>query len=95
MPLPLDFYDEDTEYSMRVCLTVIEAPLIGVITNSKIHQCDNCGDPIWVAEEQVIPDHPEGKEYTGHVVVCGACAKVIINEDPDPKWLGPKPADWP
>lgn len=95
MPLPEDFYDDDAMYSLRVCMTVEEAPLIGLVTGSKVHQCDNCGDPIWVREDQPIPNHPDGIPWTGAVICCTACAKTLIEADDDPTWMGPKPANWP
>lgn len=79
MPLPEDFYDEDTTYMVRICMLVDDTndPSSG----SKIHQCASCDALIWVDEDQEVPPAPEGKTLNGCVNVCRLCMRKISKSD--------------
>jgi hypothetical protein len=78
MPLPDDFYDEDKNYRIRLCMLLTEA--IAVAPGSKINPCDSCGELVWVNETQEIPPLPEGMVLSGDVSVCRNCASEIFQK---------------
>lgn len=85
MPLPADFWNDDVNYRIRVCMPVALDPIIGFFTGSKVHQCDRCGEPIWVAEDQVIP--PVDVKISGDVNLCADCAKWVMDEAGGAAWI--------
>lgn len=82
MPIPDDIYEEGRNYRLRLSMLVDEA--VAVSYGSKIHQCDGCGELIWVNEIQPMPPMPEGMELHGDLSVCRHCAKKINDEGPSP-----------
>jgi hypothetical protein len=94
MPLPDDFYDDDENYRIRLCMLVSETGFAS--PGSKINPCDGCGALIWVDESQEIPPLPEGMKLSGDVSVCRHCSADIFKkvevETPDfiddqPEWI--------
>jgi hypothetical protein len=91
VPLPADFYDEDKNYRIRMCMTIEQA--VFVVPGSKVHQCDSCGAPIWVNENQVIPE--ADVEFNGDVSLCMTCTQMVHRlAEEEPQWLGPSPEDF-
>jgi len=84
VPLPTNFFDDDVNYRIRVCMLIEQDPLIGLYTGSVVSQCDRCGAPVWYDDQQVIPDVED--EVTGDVALCLDCARWCIEkaeaEDP-------------
>lgn len=78
MALPSNFYDDDVNYRIRLCMLVSEA--LAVAKGSKINPCDSCDALIWVAESQVIPPLPDGMTVDGDVNVCRHCAAEIFKQ---------------
>jgi len=93
MPLPPDLYDKDSGYRIRICMLVVDNPLMGLVTGSKIHVCDGCGQPVWVNEDQVIPDIPDEFKKPEVVVkdlaICVSCMREAEKQDPNPEPEGP------
>jgi hypothetical protein len=91
VPLPSDFYQQDRNYRIRLCMLVSEA--ISVVPGSKIDVCDSCDEPIWVSGTQDMPDLPDGMELHGDVSVCKNCARTIHQtaHENEVDWLGPPP----
>jgi hypothetical protein len=75
MPLPDDIHDEGKNYMIRLCMLVDDAEFI--IEGSKIHACDGCEALIWVKEDQVLPELPEGVELSGHLSLCPSCIREV------------------
>lgn len=91
MPLPADFYDDDKNYRIRMCMTIEQA--VFVVSGSKVHQCDSCGTLIWVQENQVIPE--ADVRIDGDVALCLSCTQMVHRKTgEDPNWLGPSPEDF-
>jgi hypothetical protein len=78
MPMPDDYTDEGRNYRVRVCIQLVQNPLIGFITGSKVGVCDRCGEPIWVQENQPLPD--PGVEVHGDLTVCMECVRILAAE---------------
>jgi hypothetical protein len=76
MPLPSDFFDEDVNYRIRLCMLVDEATAVAF--GSKINPCDGCDALIWVNENQEIPPLPEGMTLNGDVNLCRNCAADVF-----------------
>jgi len=95
MPLPDDFYNDDVTYRIRLCILISENPIAGIVNGSKVYPCDSCERPIWVHEDQVIPDLPEGMTLSGDVNVCGPCMAHIHarSKAEEVEWLQEPPAD--
>lgn len=92
MPLPEDFFEDDKNYRIRLCMLVTEADPNWVVPGSKINPCDSCGALIWVNEGQKIPPLPEGMELHGDVAVCKNCAHSINERSASGvEWAGPPP----
>lgn len=72
--LPSDFFDDDRNYRIRLCMLVSEADL--VMKDSKVYPCDSCDRPIWVHEAMTVPD--ADVEIHGDVKVCNQCMNYII-----------------
>jgi hypothetical protein len=96
LSLPEDFYDDDKNYRIRLCMTILDADPRLVVAGSKIHPCDRCDTLIWVNESQAVPPLPDGMELHGDVSVCFPCAQAIRDhsEVESPSWLGPTPEEY-
>jgi hypothetical protein len=94
MPLPDDFFNDDRNYRIRLCMLVIDADPQWVVPGSKINLCDSCDEPIWVNEAQTIPDLPEGMPLHGDVSVCKHCAaKINERATEGVEWAGEPPPE--
>jgi hypothetical protein len=92
MPLPENFFEDDENYRIRLCMLVDDADPNWVVPGSKVNPCDSCGALIWVNESQVIPDLPEGMELSGDVAVCKVCAAYIGERATEGvEWAGTPP----
>lgn len=94
MPLPSDFYDEGVNYRIRICLKVDENPLVGLLSGSRIHTCDDCGAAIWVKEDMPVPE--ASLPITGDLNLCQECGRRAVEGVSPAKteWLGPRPPGW-
>lgn len=90
MPIPDDWDEPDRNYRVRGCQRVADAPIVGFFTGSKVHMCDRCDEPIWLDENQIIPD--AGLEIHGDIAVCLQCLMALQEEADEPVvWLNPPP----
>lgn len=80
MPLPSDFYEEDVNYRIRLCMLVEGSDVSFVVAGSKINPCDGCGELIWVNETQEIPPLPDGMPLTGDVSLCRNCMAEVYKK---------------
>lgn len=94
MALPPDIHDPNRNYRIRICVKIADNPLAGFITDSKVHVCDSCGEPIWVREAQEIPDAEV--RIDGDLELCLPCYEQVVADDPQPpQFLGPVPPGFP